>query len=206
MQPQFTFDDHPTRDILVVPGGDGTRRELHNRRLLDWIAAWNRRTEITMSVCTGALLLAECGILDGLQATTHWYRVDWMRGRYPAVAMLNDIRLEDTGHVVTSAGISAGIDLPLHVVGRLHGESAAAWTARRIEHLWSEQYRSVFESSADAILITDMGGHIGLQSMRERASQLGGTLEMESAVGIGTSITVRTPVGAGMAATPTAPS
>ena len=63
VQPQHTLDDHPPLDILVVPGGDGTRRDLHNRRLLDWIVAWNRRTEITMSVCSGALLLAECGIL-----------------------------------------------------------------------------------------------------------------------------------------------
>src|SRR5437764_496685 len=80
-------------DILVVPGGGGTRRELHNRRLLDWITACNRRTEITMSVCVGALLLAECGILDGLQATTHWDGLDLMRRRYPAVKMRNNVRL-----------------------------------------------------------------------------------------------------------------
>jgi PAS domain S-box-containing protein len=159
--PQFTFDDHPDIDILVIPGGDGARRELHNKRLLDWIVAREPCTEITSSVCIGAFLLAECGILDGLPATTLWYRVDWMRGQYPTVEMLDDVRLVDTGHVVTSAGISAGIDMALHVVERLHGEGAAAWTARLMEHLWSEQYRSVFESSADAIVITDRSGHIG---------------------------------------------
>jgi PAS domain S-box-containing protein len=158
--PQYTFDDHPPLDILVIPGGDGARRELHNRRLLDWIAAREPCTEITSSVCIGAFLLAECGILDGLPATTLWYRVDWMRGRYPAVEMLDHVRLVDTGHVVTSAGISAGIDMALHVVERLHGEGTAAWTARLMEHLWSEQYRSVFESSADAIVITDRSGRI----------------------------------------------
>jgi PAS domain S-box-containing protein len=160
VQPGYTLDDHPPLDILVVPGGDGTRRELRNRRLLDWIVLQNERTETTMSVCTGALMLAECGILDGLEATTHWGRVDWMRVQYPAVAMLNHVRLVDNGHVVTSAGISAGIDLALHVVERLHGAGPAAWTARRMEHLWSEQYRSVFESSADAIVIVDPQGHI----------------------------------------------
>lgn len=160
VRPQYTIDDHPTIDILVVPGGDGTRREMHNRRLLNWITAQNQRTEITMSVCTGALLLAECGILDGLQATTHWYRVELMRDRYPTVETRCDVRLVDAEHVMTSAGISAGIDLALHVVERLHGESTAAWTARRMEHLWSEQYRSVFESSADAILIVNPSGRI----------------------------------------------
>lgn len=158
--PQFTFDDHPALDILVVPGGDGARRELHNKRLLDWIATLEPCTEITSSVCIGAFLLAECGILDGLQATTLWYRVDWMRGRYPAVEMLDSVRLVDTGHVITSAGISAGIDMALHLVERLHGEAAAGWTARLMEHLWSEQYRSVFESSADAIVITDKSGRV----------------------------------------------
>jgi PAS domain S-box-containing protein len=76
------------------------------------------------------------------------------------VAVLNGVRLVDAGHVVTSAGISAGTDLALHVVERLHGESAAAWTARGMEHLWSQQYRSIFDSSADAILIVDQGGRI----------------------------------------------
>jgi PAS domain S-box-containing protein len=115
-----------------------------------------------MSVCNGAPLLAESGILDGLQATTHRDWIDWMAGRYPAVGVLNDVRLVDTGHVVTSAGISAGIDLALHLVERLHGAHTAAWTARSMEHLWSDQYRNVFESSADAIVIVDQDGRIAL--------------------------------------------
>src|SRR6266542_1942765 len=108
--------DDPPLDILVVPGGQGTRRERANARLLDWIAAQDRDVELTTSVCTGAFLLAERGLLDGRRVT-----------------MLADARVVDEGHVITSAGVAAGIDMALHVVARLHGEETAAWTARRME-------------------------------------------------------------------------
>ena len=134
VQPHHTIDDHPPLDILVVPGGPGTRQERCNDKLLDWIADQNSRTELTTSICTGALLLAERGILDGRPATTHWASVEWMRDQYPAVDMRADARVIDSGHVVTSAGVSAGIDMALHVVARLHGTETAAWTARRMEY------------------------------------------------------------------------
>jgi transcriptional regulator GlxA family with amidase domain len=139
VQPHLTTADAPPGafDILVVPGGQGTRRERLNRRLLDWIAAHDGRTELTTSVCTGAFLLAERGLLDGRRATTHWASVDWMRQQYPAVTMLADTRFVDEGHIITSAGISAGIDMSLHVIARLHGSETAAWTARRMEYEWS---------------------------------------------------------------------
>ena len=134
VQPHHTIDDHPPLDILVVPGGPGTRHERCNDRLLDWIVGQNRGTQLTISVCTGAFLLAERGILDGRPATTHWASVEWMRDQYPAIDMRADARVIDTGHVVTSAGVSAGIDMALHVVARLHGSETAAWTARRMEY------------------------------------------------------------------------
>ncbi|MGA7670117.1 MAG: DJ-1/PfpI family protein [Nitrolancea sp.] len=134
VQPHHTIDDHPALDILVVPGGQGTRRERLNGRLLDWITAQNESIELITSVCTGAFLLAERGILDGRRATTHWASVDWMREHYSSVTMLADQRVVDEGHVITSAGVSAGIDMALHVVGRLHGPEVAAWTARRMEY------------------------------------------------------------------------
>lgn len=138
VQPHHTIDDHPKLDILVVPGGQGTRRELLNARLLDWIAKQDSEIGLTTSVCTGAFLLAERGILDGQRATTHWASVDWMRQQYPNVTMLDDQRVVDEGHVITSAGVSAGIDMALHVVARLHGAETAAWTARRMEYdYWS---------------------------------------------------------------------
>ncbi len=131
---QYALDNHPAIDLLVVPGGQGTRRERLNARLLDWIAAQDKRTELTTSVCTGAFLLAERGLLDGRKATTHWASVDWMRKQYPRVKMTDNERFVDEGHVITSAGISAGIDMALHVVARLHGNDVAAWTARRIQY------------------------------------------------------------------------
>ena len=132
--PHHTIEDHPRLDILLVPGGQGTRRERLNRRLLDWIAAQDRATELTTSVCTGAFLLAEAGILSGRRATTHWASVDWMRRQYADVTTLADTRVVDEGRVVTSAGVSAGIDMALHLVARLHGVEAARWTARRMEY------------------------------------------------------------------------
>ncbi len=127
-------DSDANFDILVVPGGMGTRRERLNARLLDWIAAKDSQVELMTSVCTGAFLLAERGMLDGKSATTHWASVEWMRNQYPNVRMLADARVVDEGHVVTSAGISAGIDMALHIVARLYGEDAAANTARRMEY------------------------------------------------------------------------
>lgn len=136
VQPHYTIADHPDLDILVVPGGQGTRRERHNQRLLDWITVQDNQLELLTSVCTGAFLLAEAGKLDGLQATTHWASVDHMRETYDDVDMQADTRFVDQGRIITSAGISAGIDMALHIVERLHGHDTAAWTARRMEYDW----------------------------------------------------------------------
>jgi transcriptional regulator GlxA family with amidase domain len=136
VQPHHTIAAHPVLDILVVPGGWGTRRERRNDRLLDWIVDQDRSTKITASVCTGAFLLAERGLLDGRRATTHWASIEWMRQQYPDVLMVEDERVVDAGHIVTSAGVSAGIDMALHLVSRLHGRETAGWTARRMEYDW----------------------------------------------------------------------
>ena len=137
VQPHHTIAAHPVFDILVVPGGWGTRRERRNDRLLDWIVDQDRSTKITASVCTGAFLLAERGLLDGRRATTHWASIEWMRQQYPDVQMVEDERVVDAGHIVTSAGVSAGIDMALHLVSRFHGRETAGWTARRMEYDWT---------------------------------------------------------------------
>lgn len=136
VQPHYTITNHPELDIVVVPGGKGTRRERHNQHLLDWITVQDTNIELLTSVCTGALLLAEAGKLDGLQATTHWASVESMRETYESISVQADTRYVDQGRIITSAGISAGIDMSLHVVERLHGPEAAAWTARRMEYDW----------------------------------------------------------------------
>ena len=134
VQPNQTFAEHFPVDVLVVPSGYSTRREQENPVVLDWIARQRSSGALTTSVCTGAFLLAERGLLDGKRATTHWASVEWMTSQYPAVQMLADARVVDEGHIVTSAGVSAGIDMALHIVARLHGEDAAAFTARRMEY------------------------------------------------------------------------
>ncbi len=136
VKPHYKVDNAPAFDLIVVPGGQGTRRERHNQKLLDWVEAQDKQTELTLSVCTGAFLLAERGLLDGKKATTHWGSIDFMRETYPQVEMLEEVRYVDEGRIVTSAGISAGIDMSLHVVEQLHGQAVAQWTARRMEYEW----------------------------------------------------------------------
>ena len=137
VQPHYMIENAPPLDILIVPGGQGTRRERHNQTLLKWIEKQNEQTELTLSVCTGAFLLAELGLLDGKRATTHWGSVDFMRETYPHLEMVENTRYVDEGRIVTSAGISAGTDMSLHVVEKLHGQEVAQWTARRMEYEWN---------------------------------------------------------------------
>lgn len=137
VQPHYAIDDNPTFDILVVPGGQGTRRERHNSRLLQWIAAQEQENELTTSVCTGSFLLGALGLLNERKATTHWASIERMRDDFPQVNILSDARVVDEGHIVTSAGISAGIDMALHIVRRLHGTDVAVSTARHMEYDWT---------------------------------------------------------------------
>jgi transcriptional regulator GlxA family with amidase domain len=134
VQPNYTFKDCPKLDLLIVPGGWGTRALIHNQTVIDWISEIASQTEITASVCTGAFLLAKAGLLNGLKATTHWGSIERLRSIFPQVEVLDDQRVVDQGSIVTSAGISAGIDMALQLVACLHGEEAALWTARRMEY------------------------------------------------------------------------
>jgi transcriptional regulator GlxA family with amidase domain len=137
VQPHATLDDHPPLDILVVPGGPGTWSVHENPGVLDWIAAQHRAGALTTSVCTGAFLLGAAGLLDGKRATTHWLFTEQLRQRRPETAVVNDARVVDEGQIITSAGVSAGIDMALHVVARLHGEEIANRTARFMDYDWT---------------------------------------------------------------------
>ena len=132
--PDYTLESCPRLDLLVVPGGWGTRRELDNQRLLDWIAARAREVETLTSVCTGAMLLGKAGLLDGRHATTHWRSLAWMRESFPAVTVEEALHVVEDGNVLTSAGISAGIDMALRVVARICGEAVARGAARHMEY------------------------------------------------------------------------
>jgi transcriptional regulator GlxA family with amidase domain len=134
VQPNHTLDDHPPLDLVVIPGGHGTRRERENLVILDWIARQRRSGALTTSVCTGAFMLGAAGLLHGLRATTHWTTIDGLRAMLPTTQVLENERVVDEGMVITSAGVSAGIDMALHVVRRLHGDEVARRTARDMEY------------------------------------------------------------------------
>jgi transcriptional regulator GlxA family with amidase domain len=134
VEPHHRLDDCPRPDLLLVPGGQGTRREMNNPALLDWIARMARESELILSVCTGALLLGRAGLLDGLEATTHHGALDLLRQTAPRATVHADRRFVDNGRVICSAGIAAGIDMSLHVVARLLGREMAVSTARQMEY------------------------------------------------------------------------
>ena len=107
--PEHSFNTCPPLDILVVPGGWGTRRELNNPVMLDWLRQRAAEVETLTSVCTGSMLLGFAGLLDGRHATTHWKSLDWMRDSFPSVTVEYNQHVVEDGRVLTSAGISAGI-------------------------------------------------------------------------------------------------
>lgn len=135
VQPHAGFHDAPQFDLLVVAGGL-VDQPLGDRATLEWIRRQDADSALTASVCTGAFLLAELGLLDGLQATTHWDDTGLLRQTYPKVDVLEDVQFVDQGRIVTSAGISAGIGMSLHLVGRILGMPMARATARRMEYEW----------------------------------------------------------------------
>ena len=136
--PDHTLDDCPPLDILVVPGGWGTRAQRTNPRLVGWIGERAKQVETLTSVCTGSLLLGQAGLLDGRRATTHWRALDLMRELFPAVKVEDKLHVVEEGNVLTSAGISAGIDMALRVVAREHGETVARNTARNMEYRYPD--------------------------------------------------------------------
>ena len=136
--PQHTLESCPPLDVLVVPGGWGTRAEIKNARLLAWIRERAKQVETLTSVCTGSMLLGQAGLLDGRHATTHWRSLQWMRDSFPSVTVEEKLHVVEDGHVLTSAGISAGIDMALRVVARYHGEAVAKNTARNMEYRYTE--------------------------------------------------------------------
>ena len=143
INPTYLLNDHPKADIIIVPGGggihaDGTpygsRREMDNPVVLNWLRRTADTAELVLSVCTGSFLLGRAGLLDGLAATTHYLALDGMRQAAPRTELRPSERYVDNGKVITSAGISAGIDMSLYVVGRLLGKDVADETARYMQY------------------------------------------------------------------------
>jgi transcriptional regulator GlxA family with amidase domain len=128
--PHHTIDTCPPLDILVVPGGWGTRAEIKNTRLVEWIKARAAQVETLTSVCTGSMLLGQAGLLDGRHATTHWASCADLAERYPAVTVEPDPIFVRDGNVATSAGVTAGMDLALALVEEDLGRDTALEAAR----------------------------------------------------------------------------
>ena len=137
LTPRYSFQTSPPIDLLVVPGGYGTRALLRDRETLDWICTTAAKAKKVTSVCTGSLLLAQAGLLDGRRATTHYGALDLLQeisdAREADISIQRELRFVDDG-IITSAGVSAGIDMALHVGEQVCGASVAAETAHYMDY------------------------------------------------------------------------
>ena len=138
VMPTATLEERSSFDVLLIPGGV-VDAELERSDVLDWIERASRTAEITASICTGAFFLTRLGLLDGLRVTTHWEDADALEKAWPQLRVDRDARFIDNGRIVTSAGISAGIDMALHLVARLEGEALAIKTARQMDYAWRRE-------------------------------------------------------------------
>lgn len=139
----YLLADCPKPDIVLIPGGGGmhadgspfgSRKEMHNEMLLNWIRKQNETAELMLSVCTGSLMLAKAGLLEGLAATTHWKAVEAMQAAAPNTKLFPEKRWVDNGRIILSAGVSAGIDMSLYVISKLLGKEVADENAQYIQY------------------------------------------------------------------------
>lgn len=135
--PDVQISARPGFDVLIVPGGV-VDQELEKDELSKWIRSLYPSAEIVASVCTGAFILAQAKLLENLSATTHWEDIERFSRLFPGVDVVGNTRWVEQGKILTSAGISSGIDMCLHIVGRLKGEDLALRTARQMEHRWQQ--------------------------------------------------------------------
>ncbi|HDR7420671.1 TPA: DJ-1/PfpI family protein [Bacillus cereus] len=135
VQPDYSIENLPPVDILIIPGGLGAREyEIKNEIVIKWIRQQMKEVKLMTSVCTGALLLAKAGLLEGLKATTHWASIEKFKNEFQNVEVIENVKFVDEGHIITSAGISAGINMEFHIVKNLLGVHVAEDTAKRMEY------------------------------------------------------------------------
>ncbi|MGH1278013.1 DJ-1/PfpI family protein [Bacillus basilensis] len=135
VQPDYSIEDLPPVDILIIPGGLGVREnEVKNNIIIDWVRQQMKEVKLMTSVCTGALLLAKAGLLEGLKVTTHWASIQTFKKDFPNVEVMENVKFVDEGHIITSAGISAGINMSFHIVKNLLGVEIAEETAKSMEY------------------------------------------------------------------------
>ncbi|HDR7757714.1 TPA: DJ-1/PfpI family protein [Bacillus cereus] len=135
VQPDYSIENLPPVDILIIPGGLGARKyEIKNEIVIKWIRQQMKEVKLMTSVCTGALLLAKAGLLEGLKVTTHWASIEKFKNEFQNVEVIENVKFVDEGHIITSAGISAGINMAFHIVKNLLGVHVAEDTAKRMEY------------------------------------------------------------------------
>ncbi|ADU30953.1 DJ-1/PfpI family protein [Evansella cellulosilytica] len=133
--PDYSYRNHPPLDIVIVPGGYGAEEiEIKNQNLLEWINQQSKTASYMCSVCTGAFLLAEAGLLNGRKATTHWMDIERLKRDYTEVNVQTGVKFIDEGEIITSGGISAGITMSFHIISKLLGIQVATYTAKRMEY------------------------------------------------------------------------
>jgi transcriptional regulator GlxA family with amidase domain len=138
--PDVTINDCPLLDILIVPGGWGTRSEVKNDTLIHWIGSQASKAQLTASICTGSSLLGKAGLLDGVEATTHWRAFDFLRESAPLAVLRRDARFTLKEPIFTSAGVSAGIDLALRIVSYFFGTAIGRATASQMEYPYPQKH------------------------------------------------------------------
>jgi transcriptional regulator GlxA family with amidase domain len=132
--PDYSLKDAPSLDILIVAGGMGTRKLMYDREVLEFVKKKETEVELLTSVCTGSLILANAKLLDGLSATTHWKSLDYMQNEFKDVKVCFDKNFVEDKKFISSAGISAGIDMTLFIVKKYFGEDIARNTAKHMEY------------------------------------------------------------------------
>ncbi len=142
VMPDYTLEDAPALDVLLIPGGDGTRPLLRDERLTAWIKARAASATWVTSVCSGALLLANAGLLDGRKATTHWFVLEELR-RFSKVQVMEHVRYVRDENVVTAAGVSAGIDMALWLFGQLGSPEQARFVQRAMQYDPAPPYQAI---------------------------------------------------------------
>ncbi len=135
VNPKYTINNCPEIDILIVPGGKGSRKIMNNNMILDWIKDIYCNLELLLTVCTGSLIIAKCNLLDNMRATTHHMSLELLKDIAPKTKIVEE-RYVDNGKIILSGGISAGIDMSLYVVGKLLGKEAILRITDVMEYGW----------------------------------------------------------------------
>jgi putative intracellular protease/amidase len=151
VNPKYSFENAPEPNILLIPGGD-VRAQTSNPVVLKWLQEKSKNAEVVMSVCNGAFILAKAGLLDGLEATTTSNLIPMLREAAPKVKVVDDRRFVDNGKIITTAGLSSGIDGALHVIEKLFGRGTAQMAALGMEYNWDPDSKYVRAKLADKYL------------------------------------------------------